>query len=474
LIQNAVDPIKFDVAEESKSSEDAQYRRYRIKSKLRLNFTDAKRAYGQHTVGIAFRHKLINRSNLQYVVDVLGMPTGNALVTELLHKKVVNASSGWEIENAWLSQETIKEQSDGAPQYVELTGEQPQFSKITLGILLNPASVSAHDVIPDEFFIYIAIFGVLGSAAAIAMDRRQLNRYWVVQTYLLRLIFWPLLLLSAGNLVLDYAFTEFSPNTTHSLVNIYESMWWLIAGLLVDIALRRFLWFSLESSTGRKVPNLIKFLTSFVVCMLSLACVTAFVFNQTLTSLLATSGLMAMVIGLAVQANIANVFSGIVLNIERPFRVGDYVKINSITGTVIDITWRTTRIESTEGQLVCLANSKVSEAEMQNFSAAPNGFSAQVAFYFDAAIDPVVVLDILKQGADALTTIDASEKPVVSYRGIVCKDGFWPAEYVVTYRVKTGSALNTTKEELWIFVRNAFQAQNLELYPQPGSALGTA
>jgi hypothetical protein len=97
-----------------------------------------------------------------------------------------------------------------------------------------------------------------------------------------------------------------------------------------------------------------------------------------------------------------------------------------------------------------------------------------VAFYFDAAIDPAVVLDILKQGAAASTSMDASEKPVVSYRGIVCKDGFWPAEYVVTYHVTTESALNTAKEELWIFVRNAFQAQNLELSPQPGGALGTA
>lgn len=476
LIQNAVDPIKFDVVEESKSSEDGQYQRYRIKPKLRLNFTDAQRAYGQHTVGIVFRHKLLNRSNLQYVVDVLGMPTGNALVTDLVQRKVVNANSGWQIDNAWLSQETIKEQSDGAPQYVGLTGEQPQFSKITLGVLLKPVNVGAHDVIPEEFFIYIAIFGVLGSAAAIAMDRHQLKRYWVVQAYLLRLIFWPLLLLSAGNLLLDYAFTEFSQSTTSNLVNIYESMWWLIAGLLVDIALRRFLWFGLESSTGRKVPNVIKFFTSLVVGILALACVTAFVFNQALTSLLATSGLMAMVIGLAVQANIANVFSGIVLNIERPFRVGDYVKINNITGKVIDITWRTTRIESTEGQLVCLANAKVSEADVQIFSAAPNanGFWAEVAFYFDAAIDPVVVLDILKQGAAASTIMDASEKPVVSYRGIVCKDGFWPAEYVVTYHVKTEPALNTAKEELWIFVRHAFQAQNLELYPQPGGALGTA
>lgn len=468
VIANAIDPVALRAPEESKSEGDLQYRRYLLKQKVRLNFTDAKRAYGQHIAGISFRHRQLNRSNLLYVVDVLGMPTGSALVDELLRTKVVSPSTGWEIADSWLSQEVQKENGDGAPEYVGLTGEQPQFSKVTLGILLKPASITARDVISGEYFIYIAIFGVLGSIAAVMLDRRKLNRYWVVQTWLLRVIFWPLLLLSTGNLVLDYAYGEFSPAATRKLVNVYESLWWGIGAVLVDIAIRRFIWFGLEASTGRKIPNVVKFFTTLLLLLLALAGIVAFVFNQALTSLLATSGLMAMVIGLAVQANIANVFSGIVLNIERPFRVGDKVKINNIVGRVIDITWRTTRIESREGQLVCLANSKVSEAEMQNFSAAPNGFSCDTVFHINPNIAPEVVLGILREAIAASTTItkdDPDNSPFASFKGVVCNNGHFVAEYNVGYRVKSGRGKSRAREELWLYAGRAFADQGLEMLP---------
>ena len=473
-IQNAIDPVKFDVPEESKSSDEIQYRRFRIKQKFRLNFTEAERSYGQHIAGISFRHRQLNRSNLLYVVDVMGMPTGTALVSELLRQKVVNPSTGWEIDNAWMSQEMIREQSDGAPQYVGLTGEQPQFSKITLGVLLKPATANARDVIPGEFFVYIAIFGLLGSIFAVALDRRHLNRYWVAQAWLLRVIFWPLLLLSVGNLALDYAFTHFTQSTTRMLVTIYEGLWWIIGAWLIDLAIRRFIWYGLEEKSGRKIPNVVKFFTSLMIFALALAGVVAFVFNQTLTSLLATSGVLAMVIGLAIQANIANVFSGIVLNIERPFRVGDYIKINTVLGQVIDITWRTTRIESNDGQLICLANSKVAEAEMQNFSTTPHGIAAETVFHINAEVDPSIVLAIITEAVAASKAIkfkdDPAYEPMVRFKGLVCDNGYWVAEYSAGYRVKILPKKSMAKEELWNYVRAKFKEQDLALFPPAPAA----
>ena len=470
-ISNTIDPVKLDEPEESKSGDELQYRRYRIKQKFKLNFTTAKRAYGQHIAGISFRHRQLNRSNLLYVVDVMGMPTGNSLVTELQHQKIVNPSTGWEIDDAWLSQELVKEQSDGAPQYVGLTGEQPQFSNITLGVLLKPSTVNARDVISGEHFIYIAIFGILGSIFAIFLDRRQLNRYWVVQAWLLRVIFWPLLLLSAGNLILDYAFIHFAQSTTRTLVNVYEGLWWVIGAWLADIAVRRFIWFGLEINTGRKVPNVIKFFTSLVIFALAVAGIVAFVFNQTLTSLMATTGVLAMVIGLAIQANIANVFSGIVLNIERPFRVGDYIKVNTVLGQVVDITWRTTRIESNDGQLVCLANSKVAEAEMQNFSTTPHGIAAETIFHLNPDVDPTTVLEIINLAVAESKTImhkdDHIYGPVVRFKGLVCDNGYWVAEYTAGYRVKILPKKSKAKEEIWSFVRTQIKEQGIELSPHP-------
>ncbi|MFH0788913.1 MAG: mechanosensitive ion channel domain-containing protein [Pseudomonadota bacterium] len=476
-IPNAVETVKFEKPEESKESDEVQYRRYRFKQKFKLNFTTAPRAYDQEVAGITFRHRLLNRNNLTYVVDVMGMPTGSALIDDLLRRNVVNANTGWAVDNAWVSQDVVREQGDGAPQYVGMTGEQPFFSKISLGILLKPASATARDIIPGEHFIYIAIFGLLGALFGVALDSPKWGRKWVVQSWLLRVIFWPLVLLSAGNIALDWAFGHLSPSATKTFVIIYESLWWIVAARLADMAVRRFIWAPLEVKTQRKVPDVMKFFVSLLLFILAVAGITAFVFNKTLTSLLATSGVLAMVIGLAIQSNIANVFSGIILNIERPFKVGDYIKINNLIGQVKDITWRTTRIESNDGQTLIMANSKVSEAFMENYSQVPHGIAAETKIYAPPEVDPAKVLAIIEEGVAQSKAIickddpDSEFAPMPRFKGIVNIYGQWVAEYSVGYRVKILPKKSKAKEQIWSYVRQKFIENNIALIPSTAFTL---
>lgn len=462
---NGVEPVKLDSPEETKESEDVQYRRYRIKQKFKLNFTDAKRTYGQHIAGISFRHRYLNYNNLMYVVDVLGMPTGSALTADLHQRKVIKSNTGWAIDNAWESQDLISENGEGAPQYVGMTGEQPFFSKITLGTLLKPATINARDVIPSEYFIYIAIFGIIGAGFALAMDVRQWGRFWVTQSWLLRLIFWPLVLLSVGNLTLDWAFSNLAPSTTRTFVVVYESLWWILGGWLLDIGIRRFVWESLRQRSQHKVPNVIKLFTSTLVFFFAFSGVLVVVFDQSPTSLLATSGVLAMVVGMAVKNIIANVFSGIILNFERPFKVGDQVKINNVIGEVKDITWRTTQIESSNGQMVSLANGKVTEAFMENYSLAPNGVADEVHFYTRPDADPAQVLEIITEGLAQNKTILRKKAPSVRYKGIVNENGHWVSDFSAGYQVETNSKKSAAKEELWLYVRQKFVEHKISLIP---------
>ncbi|MDP1526513.1 MAG: mechanosensitive ion channel [Rhodocyclaceae bacterium] len=472
LIDNVADPVVLDKPEESSETDGVQYRRYRIKQKLQMNFNAAGRAFGQHVAGISFRHRQANYNNILYVVDVLGMPTGNELIKDLRQRRVVKGATGWEIDNGWIAQNLVRERGDGEPQYVGMTGEQPLFSTITLGVLIKPASASARDFFSPEHFIYIAIFGLLGSLFAVVMDTRRWGRYWVFQSWLLRVIFWPIFLLAAGNLVLDYAFVNLTPVTTRKLFLIYESLWWIVGAWLTDKAVRRFIWDTLEERSGRKIPNVMKFFVSVMLIALAFAGITAFVFGQTLTSLLATSGVLAMVIGFAIQSNIANVFSGIILNIERPFKVGDYIRINNIIGCVTDITWRTTRIEANAGQSVILANSKVSESLMENLSEVPHGIMAETDFYAAPDASPEIVLPIITEAVAQAKSIICKEEPgfepMVRYRGIVNLNGQWVAHFSVGYRVAILPKKSKAREELWTFVRQQFIEQGLALAPTEG------
>jgi small-conductance mechanosensitive channel/ABC-type branched-subunit amino acid transport system substrate-binding protein len=474
-IVNALGPVKFDKPEEVKESDDVQYRRYRIRQEFRLNFTKDARAYNHHVAGLTFRHRLLNRSNLMYVVDVLGMPTGDALQDDLKDRRALKAGSGWMVDNAWVSQNLVRERGDGAPQYVGMTGEQPLFSTITLGVLVKPEALTARDLIPGEFFIYIAIFGLIGAIAAILLDARKLVRFWALQSWLLRVIFWPMLLLAAGNLAIDWAFAHWTPGATKKLVVVYESLWWLMGARLVDMAVRRFVWTPLEERAGRKVPNVMKFLVTILVFVFAFAGITAVVLNQTLTSLLATSGVLAMIIGFAVQANIANIFSGIILNIERPFRVGDFIKINNVVGEVKDITWRTIRVEASDGQMVSLANSKVSEAFMENFSVAPNGIAGETMIYTPAEVEPERVLPLIREAlAEAPAIIgkdDPRLEPGVRYKGIINLNGQWVASYSASYRVKSSNKKGAAAEQVWSHVRARFVEQGIPLTPGNGGGV---
>ena len=199
--------------------------------------------------------------------------------------------------------------------------------------------------------------------------------------------------------------------------------------------------------------------------------------GQTITSLLATSGLMAMIIGLAVQANIANVFSGIVLNIERPFQVGDFIKLNAgVMGQVIDITWRTIRIRHLEGQVICLANAKVSEAEIHNYSDLGPNF-VRLVLYVDPRYDPRLIARLVKEALgtfDCFTNLTSNYfGPDCQFKGVECVNGLWAARYRVKFYLLKGNDENLIVHELWARVWERFQANGVD-WRQPEPPLEAA
>jgi len=82
---NAVDPIELEEPVDERQIGDMTYRLYRVKGKFRFNFSDTKRAYGDYLAGVAFSHNRLNKDNLQYVVDVLGvgLNTGETMQDKL-------------------------------------------------------------------------------------------------------------------------------------------------------------------------------------------------------------------------------------------------------------------------------------------------------------------------------------------------------------------------------------------------------
>jgi small-conductance mechanosensitive channel len=137
--------------------------------------------------------------------------------------------------------------------------------------------------------------------------------------------------------------------------------WWLWAAwFLVDV-LRLFVFTERRPREGKLIQDL---LAGLVYLAAGLAIIT-YVFDLPIKGVLATSGVIAIVLGLALQSTLSDLFSSIVLNFSRPYRPGDWINIDGSTeGRVIEIDWRATHVLTARRDLAILPNSAIAKAKI--------------------------------------------------------------------------------------------------------------
>ncbi len=161
--------------------------------------------------------------------------------------------------------------------------------------------------------------------------------------------------------------------------------------------------------------------------------------------LLATSGVLAIVLGLALQNTLADVFAGIAFGIEAPFNVGDRISLgDKIEGTVVQMNWRSIRILTDGDDVAIIPNSVVAKSDIVNRSFPTRVRSASVELPCPATSNPERVIDTLKQAALLCPTI----LPVPRSSAVLTRLGSTKSRYRVTFSVSDTEHLSTTKDQL--------------------------
>lgn len=83
-------------------------------------------------------------------------------------------------------------------------------------------------------------------------------------------------------------------------------------------------------------------------------------------SIVAGAGLIGLTISLAAQETASNIFSGIVILVDKPFAVGDWILVGDVEGEVIDINFRSIKIRSLDKTVSVITNSKVCSSTIVN------------------------------------------------------------------------------------------------------------
>ena len=135
----------------------------------------------------------------------------------------------------------------------------------------------------------------------------------------------------------------------------------------------------------------------------------------------AGAGIAAIVIGLAAQRALSNVFSGISIAIFRPFRVGDVVEMENEYGTIEDITLRHTVIRTWQNKRLIIPNSRISEETIINWTIGDLTVLWKVDFgiSYDSDIDLArsIILDEINKHPDVMHEQDREAKVRVTELG---------------------------------------------------------
>jgi small-conductance mechanosensitive channel len=143
---------------------------------------------------------------------------------------------------------------------------------------------------------------------------------------------------------------------------------------------------------------------------------------------LTTTAVGAVVIGFALQDTLGNLFAGLAIQIEKPFRVGNWVNVAGKDGMVTEITWRATKIRTKAGNLVIVPNSALARETITNYSE-PNPHTRleiEVGASYDSPPNEVK--------AAILSALE--HEPLISHerpRDVLAVDF---SAYAITYRVR--------------------------------------
>ena len=106
---------------------------------------------------------------------------------------------------------------------------------------------------------------------------------------------------------------------------------------------------------------------------------------------LTTSAVGAVVLGFALQDTLGNAFAGLAIQVEKPFRVGHWIRVGEHEGRVEEITWRATKLRTKATNFVIVPNSSIAKEAIVNYSepVIPTRIEVEVGAAYDAAPDLV-------------------------------------------------------------------------------------
>lgn len=279
----------------------------------------------------------------------------------------------------------------------------------------------------------IVIIPILVVALGETIERlRRQESFYTIIAEQVRTLFLPLLVTS----LVVHQLLNITQDATFS--KIVTSLIW-IAGAYIFFELFRVFSVASEdrSRWEARIPGLFKGIARALSIVVPLYYIIANVWGIELSSLVTAIGVGSLVIALALQDTLSSIVSGFLLVADKPFAIGDWIKVEGHIGKVIDLNWRSTRIMVHGRDVVVIPNMTLVGSSIHNMTMLEPGYRDIISLGFSYDDPPNKVkrvmlamahesLYVMKEPAPEVLTVSYDDSSI-GYELIYCVELFTSA-----------------------------------------------
>lgn len=170
-----------------------------------------------------------------------------------------------------------------------------------------------------------------------------------------------------------YKVVMWTPTDVARSIAPYIGLLAVVSGCVVLVKILRIMAYEFLFFTSMRtgVPLLLVNVFTLILSLFLVGWFLTKFFRVDLTPLLATSAILSIVLGLALQDTLGNLFAAISLQIDKPFELGDWIELRNgtdrIAGQVYELSWRATVLQALTEELITIPNRSVAQWQIFNF-----------------------------------------------------------------------------------------------------------
>jgi len=205
----------------------------------------------------------------------------------------------------------------------------------------------------------------------------------------------------------------------------------LLSTALVVALVNRYVWdWYFEKRKQTPIPHFLREVVGGLIFLVALLCVLSFGYHaeRELRGVLAGSGVVAIILGFAGQNFFGGIIAGMSLQINRPYKVGDWLKVGDTYGEVREINWRSTRLCTNDTIYLDIPNNEIVKSTIVNLHYPTQVHAMRIRVGVDYNVPPNRVKDALGRAASSARGV-LPNPPVKVFLVDF-------AEHAVTYEIK--------------------------------------